>query len=40
MEHEHMLLPETPIERLQRVLRIYRQIKPRLGLLGSLPILC
>jgi hypothetical protein len=37
MEHENTLLPEPPISRLQRVLKIYRQIKPLLALLGSLP---
>ena len=37
MEHENTLVPEPPISRLQRVLKIYRQIKPLLALLGSLP---
>ncbi len=39
MEHENTLLPETPVERLQRVLRIYRSIRPLLVLLRSLPII-
>ncbi len=39
MEHENTLLPETPVERLQRVLRLDRQIKPLLALIGTLPIL-
>ena len=39
MEHENTLIAEPPISRLQRVLKIYRQIKPLLALLGSLPII-
>jgi hypothetical protein len=39
MEHENTLVAEPPIGRLQRVLKIYRQIKPLLALVGSLPIL-
>jgi hypothetical protein len=37
MEHENTLLAEPPVSRLQRVLKIYRQIKPLLALLGTLP---
>ena len=39
MEHEKPLLADTPLGALQRVLKVYRQIKPLLTVLGSLPIL-
>ncbi|HYK01365.1 MAG TPA: hypothetical protein VE974_06385 [Thermoanaerobaculia bacterium] len=39
LEHENTLLPETPLGRLRRVLKIYRGIKPLLVILGGLPII-
>jgi hypothetical protein len=39
MEHEKTLLAETPLGALQRVLKVYRQIKPLLTVISALPIL-
>jgi len=39
MEHENTLLQETPVSRLQKVLKIFRGIKPLLAVLGSLPLI-
>jgi len=39
MEHENTLLAASPSGVVQRVLKVYRGIKPLLTLLGSLPIL-
>lgn len=39
MEHENTLAPETPVSRFQKVLKIYRSIKPLLSVLGSLPLI-
>jgi hypothetical protein len=39
MEHENTLVAETASGRLQRVLKIYRGIKPLLSVLGSLALL-
>jgi hypothetical protein len=39
MEHEKTLLAETPLGAVQRVLKVYRQIKPLLTVISSLPIL-
>jgi hypothetical protein len=39
METKHTLLAESPADRLQRVLKIFRGIKPLLRLLTSLPLL-
>jgi hypothetical protein len=39
MEHENTLVPETPIARLQKVVKIFRGIKPLLSVIGTLPIL-
>jgi hypothetical protein len=38
MEHEQTVVAETPIGTLQRVLKVYRQTKPLLAVLGTLPI--
>jgi hypothetical protein len=39
MEHENTLLQESPGSRLQKVLKIYRGIKPLLAVLSSLPLI-
>ena len=39
MEQENTLVQETPVGRLQRVLKIFRGIKPLLTVLGSLPLI-
>lgn len=39
MEMENTLIQETPIGRLQRVLKIFRGIKPLFAVLGSLPLI-
>ena len=39
MEHENTLMAESPSGIVQRVLKVYRGIKPLLTLLNSLPIL-
>ena len=38
-EQENTLVQETPLGRLQRVLKIYRGIKPLLSVLSSLPLI-
>lgn len=39
MEHENTLVPESPSGRLQRVLKIFRGIKPLFVVLSSLPLI-
>jgi hypothetical protein len=39
MEQENTLVLETPVGRLQRVLKIYRGIKPLLSILSTLPLI-
>jgi hypothetical protein len=39
MEQENTLVPETPVGRLQRVLKIYRGIKPLLSVVSTLPLI-
>jgi hypothetical protein len=39
MEQENTLVQDTPNTRLQKVLKIYRSIKPVLAVLGSLPLI-
>ena len=39
MEQENTLVQETPNGRLQRVLKIFRGIKPLFAVLGSLPLI-
>lgn len=39
MEHENTLIPETPTGKLQRVLKIYRSIKPMLTVISTLPLI-
>jgi hypothetical protein len=39
MEHENTLVPESPSSRLQRVLKIFRGMKPLLAVLTSLPLI-
>jgi hypothetical protein len=39
MEHENTLLPESPGARLHRAMKIYRRIKPLLGVVNSLPVI-
>ena len=39
MEQENTLVQDTPNTRLQKVLKIYRGIKPVLAVLGSLPLI-
>jgi hypothetical protein len=39
MEHENTLVAETPLNKLQKVLKIYRSIKPLLAVLGTLPLI-
>lgn len=39
MEHENTLVQETPNSRLQKVLKIFRSLRPTLALVGALPII-
>jgi len=39
MEHENTLVQESPTGRLQRVLKIFRSLKPMLAVLGALPLI-
>ena len=39
MEHDNSLVAETPTSKLQRVLKMYRQIKPLLSLVATLPLI-
>ena len=39
MEHENTLVPETPNSRLQRVLKIFRSLKPALAVISALPLI-
>ena len=39
MEHENTLVAETPNSRLQRVLKIFRSLKPALAVISSLPLI-
>jgi hypothetical protein len=39
MEHENTLVQDTPNTRLQKVLKIYRGIKPVFAVIGSLPLI-
>lgn len=39
MEHENTLLQESPAGRLQRVLKIFRGIKPLFAVLAALPLI-
>jgi hypothetical protein len=39
LKHENTMPPETPLGRLQRVLKIYGGIKPLLVILGSVPVI-
>jgi len=39
MEHENTLVQETPNSRLQRVLKIFRGLKPALAVIGALPLI-
>ena len=39
MEHENTLVQETPNGRLQRVLKIFRSLKPVLAVVGTLPLI-
>ena len=39
MEQENTLVQETPAGRLQRVLKIFRSIKPLFAVLGALPLI-
>ena len=39
MEHENTLVAETPSSRLQRVLKIFRSLKPALAVISSLPLI-
>lgn len=39
MEQEHTLVPETPLAKLQKVVKIFRGIQPLLTVLATLPIL-
>ena len=39
MEHENTLVAETPNSRLQRVLKIFRSLKPALAVIGALPLI-
>ncbi|HYK05960.1 MAG TPA: hypothetical protein VE974_29725 [Thermoanaerobaculia bacterium] len=39
MEHEHTLRTESPRGRVERVLTIYKGVRPLLAVLGTLPIL-
>ena len=39
MEHENTLVAETPVTRFQKVLKLYRGIKPLLAVISTLPLL-
>lgn len=39
MEHETTLAEESPVTRLQKVLKIYRGIKPLFTIIGTLPLI-
>jgi hypothetical protein len=39
MEHENTLVAETPVARFQKVLKIYRGIRPLLAVLSALPLI-
>jgi hypothetical protein len=39
MEHENTLVQESPNGRLQRVLKIFRGLKPVLAVIGTLPLI-
>ena len=39
MEHENTLVQDTPVGRLQRVLKIFRGVRPLFTVLGSLPLI-
>ena len=39
MEQENTLLQETPVGRLQKVIKIYRGIKPLLSVISTLPLI-
>lgn len=39
MEHENTLVQESALARLQRVLKIFRGLKPLFAVLGSLPLI-
>ena len=39
MEHENTLVAETPLTKFQKVLKIYRSIKPLFGVLAALPLI-
>lgn len=39
MEHENTLIAETPVARFQKVLKIYRSVKPMFKVLASLPLI-
>jgi len=39
MEHENTLVAETPVSKLQKVLKIYRSIKPLLAVLSTIPLI-
>lgn len=39
MEQENTLVQETPVARLQKVIKIFRGIKPLFAVLGSLPLI-
>lgn len=39
MEQENTLVQETPVGRLQRVIKIYRGIKPLLSVISTLPLI-
>lgn len=39
MEHENTLVQDTPNTRLQKVLKIFRGLKPLFAVLGSLPLI-
>ena len=39
MAHENTLVAETPVGKLQKVLKLYRGLKPLLTMLGTLPII-
>jgi hypothetical protein len=39
MEHENTLVAETPNSRLQRVLKIFRSLKPALAVIVALPLI-
>jgi len=39
MEHENTLVAETPVARFQKVLKIYRNIKPLFALISAIPLI-